>query len=226
MAKQIKFPLIMKNGIEVRSIEELRENYDMVSVIEYFTTGKLKRWLESNYYDDILEKIQDLTGEDDDFTKRLAEALGVPVGGTSFDSKDIIRQTRLKEELKRYVNEKELEDMEYIAESQQDLERFIDLGYKKIYLHGKKFMLPRRMKNTECIGINTPVVSIEAESREEFRNQNIKLQNIEFADNEVRKIAINEPVLDEYLEMLNVVTTYIGKLQKEMGGNNGGKDKI
>lgn len=170
MAKQIKFPLIMKNGVEVRSIEVLRENFDMVSVIECFTTGKLERWLESNYYDDILEKIKVLTGEEDDFAKKLSDAIGVTVSITHIDSKDIIRQTKLKEELKRYVNEKELEDMEYIAETQQDLEQFIQSGYRKIYLYGNKFVLPNYMKDTECIGINSPVVSVEAGSREEFRS--------------------------------------------------------
>ena len=131
MAKQIKFPLGMKNGAEVRSIEELRENFDMESLMKHFLSGKLKRWLESYYYDDILEKIQDLTGEEENFTEILAEALGITVSTDSFNSKDIIRQISLKEELKRFVSETEFEEMEYIAESQQDLEQFIDSGHKK-----------------------------------------------------------------------------------------------
>ena len=51
MAKRIKFPLIMKNGAEVRDIDGLRERFDMESVAEYFFNGKLEKWLENNYYD-------------------------------------------------------------------------------------------------------------------------------------------------------------------------------
>lgn len=226
MAKQIKFPLGMKNGAEVRSIEELRENFDMESLMKHFLSGKLKRWLESYYYDDILEKIQDLTGEEENFTEILAEALGITISGDSFNSKDIIRQIRLKEELKRFVSETELEEMEYIAESQQDLEQFIDAGHKKIFLYGEKFMLPSRMKDTECIGIRTPVISVEAESKEEFKGQNIKLRDVEFADSETRKIAMDEPMRDEYLEMMDVLKKFMENMQNEMGGDNHGKDKI
>lgn len=216
MAKQIKFPLIMNNGVEVRSIEELRENFDIVATIEYFTIGKLQRWLESNYYDDILKEIENLTGEEEDFSQKLSEAIGVAINGNCFYGKDIIRQTKLKEELKRYVSEKELNDMEHIAESQQDLERFINAGYKKIYLFGKKFTLPKYMKNMECVGINKPVISVEAESREEFRSQNIKVRDVEFTDSEIRKIVIDEPILDGYLEAIKVLTVCLGEVAKKV----------
>ena len=51
--KKIKFPLIMKNGAEVRDIEQLREDFDMESILQYYSNGKLRRWLEHNNYDDI-----------------------------------------------------------------------------------------------------------------------------------------------------------------------------
>lgn len=226
MAKQIKFPLVMKNGVQVRDIETLRENFDIVSAIEYFTTGKLERWLESNYYDDILEKIQRLTGSEEDFAKVLAEALGAELKDGSFDSTDIIRQTKLKEELKRYIEEKELEDMEYIAESQKNLEMLVDAGHKKIYLYGDEFTILKQMENVECIGINAPIISVQAESREEFRNQNIKLKGVKFVNTETKKIAMDEPIIDEYYTVLDVLTSYIGKVKKEMRGSRHGKDYI
>ena len=74
------------------------------------------------------------------------------------------------------------------------------------------------MKDTECIGIRTPVISVEAESREEFKGQNIKLRDVEFADSKTRKTAVDDPMLDEYLEMFNVLKTYTENMQKEMGG--------
>ncbi len=45
MAKIIRFPLKMKNGIEVRTIEELRENFDMDAVLENYTA---ENWIHGS----------------------------------------------------------------------------------------------------------------------------------------------------------------------------------
>ena len=50
MAKKIRFPLNM-NGTDVRTIEELREYFDLESVLGYFANGKLVTWLKDRYYD-------------------------------------------------------------------------------------------------------------------------------------------------------------------------------
>ena len=45
MARIIRFPLKMKNGAEIRTLDELKENFDLESVLGYFTDGKLATWL-------------------------------------------------------------------------------------------------------------------------------------------------------------------------------------
>ena len=45
MAKKIRFPLEMDNGLEVRSMEELRNNFSLGRVLEYIQNGKLVIWL-------------------------------------------------------------------------------------------------------------------------------------------------------------------------------------
>ena len=42
MAKKIKFPLEMKDGVMVRTIEELRENFDVEKLVEHYESGKLE----------------------------------------------------------------------------------------------------------------------------------------------------------------------------------------
>ncbi|WP_044973331.1 DUF6273 domain-containing protein [Ruminococcus sp. HUN007] len=42
--EHIKFPLIMKNGVQVRSVEELRNHADIESVMKYYFSGHLNRW--------------------------------------------------------------------------------------------------------------------------------------------------------------------------------------
>ena len=41
MAKKIKFPLEMRDGVQVRDIEELREYFDIEKALGYLLDGKL-----------------------------------------------------------------------------------------------------------------------------------------------------------------------------------------
>ncbi len=41
MARKVKFPLIMSNGSDVRTIDELKESFDLESVLGYYANGKL-----------------------------------------------------------------------------------------------------------------------------------------------------------------------------------------
>ena len=58
MARKIRFPLKMKNGSEVRTLEELRINFDLESVLGYFTDGRLVKWLRNNYFDEVADKVE------------------------------------------------------------------------------------------------------------------------------------------------------------------------
>ena len=60
MVKKIKFALLMKNGTKVRTLEELRNNFDLEMCISYFIDGKLQKWLEDRYYDDEAQALQTL----------------------------------------------------------------------------------------------------------------------------------------------------------------------
>lgn len=213
--RRIKFPLVMKNGTEVRELSDLQENFDMESVVEYFVSGKLKQWLENYYYEDILEKVQALTGEEEDFGKQLAEALEVEwKENVSINIQSLIKKTKLKESIKPFINDEELDKIEHIADSQDELERIVKLGKTPIYLFGEQFRIPGEMKNTECIGINKPIISIETTGREEFRKRNIKLKGVEFLDDKTKKIALDNPLLGAYYDLLDVMETYLKCIQK------------
>lgn len=215
--KKIKFPLVMKNGEEVRDIEALRENFDIESAAEYYSNGKLERWLENNYYDDILEKVRELTGDEDDFGQLLAKALGAEWDGSEkINLRSIMKGTELREQLKPYVSEEELEKMEHIADTQEELERLVQSGCSPVYLFGKTFSIREWMGNTEFIGIGCPVVDLEIHSREEFQKKKIKLQDVEFATEEMKKAAMGSPETAIYYSMLDAFKLYLSKVQKAM----------
>ena len=43
--KKIRFPLEMSDGTRVHSLDELREHFDLGSVLGYYKNGKLLAWL-------------------------------------------------------------------------------------------------------------------------------------------------------------------------------------
>lgn len=215
--KRIKFPLVMRNGAEVRDIEELRENFDIGLAVEYFSNGKLERWLENNYYDDILQAVSELDSSGQDFGRKLAEALGArQEDAGEVDVQAVMRHTELKERLKPYVSEEQLEGMEHIADSQEELERIAKEGCGRVYLFGEGFFIPEWMENMECIGINRPTVTLATRSREEFKKKNIKLREVDFADEETKKAALGDSVTDVYNGLLDVMELYLKNAQKAL----------
>lgn len=76
--KKIKFALKMKDGVEVRSLEELREAFDLGLVMGYLADGRLERWLEDRFYEEEAGQVAGLDKEAPDLGKRLCTILQVP----------------------------------------------------------------------------------------------------------------------------------------------------
>ena len=133
MNKKIKFPLIMPDGVQVKELEELQENFDLETVIRYFGSGQLQQWLENNYNDEILEEIKELTGDEDDFVLKLTSALGVDYSNQNIDIQDAFMKSRLKNELAElYESEKLEEILDCIVENQSQLDKMLTDGKRKI----------------------------------------------------------------------------------------------
>ena len=71
MAKKIKFALKMKDGAEVRNIEDLREHFDIDVVVGYFLDGRLLTWLGNFYYDTEADLVEKLDKNDGQLKKKL-----------------------------------------------------------------------------------------------------------------------------------------------------------
>ncbi len=74
--KVIKFPLKMKNGAEVRSLEELRENADIESIMQYYFSGKLSRWCRAFGITEIADGIEE---NNLSFVRKIMSDLGVTI---------------------------------------------------------------------------------------------------------------------------------------------------
>lgn len=76
MAKS-RFSLEMKDGVQVRSLEELVENFDIEKVIKYFKDGSLHTWLVDRYYIEKAEELLKIKRSSRDLEYRLRNVFQV-----------------------------------------------------------------------------------------------------------------------------------------------------
>ncbi|MDO4329080.1 MAG: hypothetical protein Q4C66_07075 [Lachnospiraceae bacterium] len=107
--KKVKFPLTLKDGAQVRILEELQENFDLEKIYEYFQNGKLLIWLQDRSYDEEADKIAQLSAEDKDFAQKICEIFSVPYRDEykAADEKNKKREKKL-EWLKEVTDDPEL----------------------------------------------------------------------------------------------------------------------
>lgn len=161
MAKKIRFPLVMADEAQVRNLEELREHFDLESVLEYYKNGKLLTWLKDRYFDDEAEAVEALEESAPDFQKRLCEAFGVEFSGEAVDLEEIaLRQERLAK-LRTFTDDADvIGNIDSVAFDQEELADLLDEGVEKIYLCGENFTVPASKRGVTYVGVNRPKVHL------------------------------------------------------------------
>lgn len=161
MAKKIRFPLKLSEGAEVRTLDELREHFDLEAVLGYYASGKLLTWLEDRYLEGEAEAIRALDEAAPDFQKKLCEVFQVEYTGSDIDLEEIERRQERLKRLQSITDEAEyIQNIDYVAFDQEELADLLDEGVTKIYLCGDKFTVPASRKGITYIGIKNPAVHI------------------------------------------------------------------
>ena len=127
MAK-IKFALKMKDGAEVRTLDQLREHFDLASVLGYYSSGRLYDWLESRGYDEA-EKLKALTPSSVSFQRDLCEVLGVAYSepeNSDLSLSEIAARNGRLERLKLFtVDDTILAAVDRVAFTQEELDALL-----------------------------------------------------------------------------------------------------
>ena len=172
------FKLKLKDGAEVSTLEELRENFDLEAVVEYFNSGDLLKWLEDRFYDDEADAISEIDRDDRNLTAKICAALNVECD----DNLEFMRRVREK----KSILEDKTDDQNIIdnavstALNQEDLAALIQMDYKTIFLCGEQFNVPIRVAGVKYIGIlGTPKIKIRAKSQEEIDAKQISFENVQ-----------------------------------------------
>ena len=181
LPRKIKFALEMADGVEVRSLGELRNHFDLDRVIECFSDGKLLEWLEDRYYDEEAELISTINKDDEHLPEELCKALGVDPEKYVLDPEFIERIKEKKSILQQKTDDANIiKNAKITALNQEDLADLLDLDEPLIYLCGEEFHIPIRVAGKHYIGIfDKPKINIKATSQEELDANNIILENVE-----------------------------------------------
>ena len=109
MSTAFKFNLLV-DGQKVRTLEELRKNFNLDDVLEYFFSGKLQKWLSSRDYKHELDQVKDIASSNKlDVSSKLLDIFNI-----EHDKKELQyfnvdgQQVRTLEELRENFN---LEDV-------------------------------------------------------------------------------------------------------------------
>ncbi|MBQ7453566.1 MAG: hypothetical protein IJS69_00710 [Selenomonadaceae bacterium] len=175
MAKKM-FALNLKDDIEVRTLEDLRENFDLEKILSYFKSGELLLWLEDRFYDDEADAIAQIALDDKNAPAKICAALNVECD----DDLEFSRRVREKKALLAEMTDDEniIDNAAATALNQEDLAALINMDYKTIYLCGENFNVPIRIGGVKYIGVlSTPKIKIRATSQEDLDAKNISFDN-------------------------------------------------
>lgn len=198
MAKKIRFSLEMEQGIMVGDVEALRRNFSLSQVLMYLSNGKLITWLRDRYEDDLADAVEGLEKDDPQLGKKISDIFEV-----EYDEKTLIDMEKAAERdaklrlLKEHTTEQRFTDhVDQVAFTQDDLYDLLDADEKEIYLCGEQFTIPLAKKGIHYIGINRPVVVINAKTVVNWQDKEIQLTDVVY-DEKYREIEQEESVLVE-----------------------------
>ena len=174
MAKKT-FTLEM-NGIEIKTLEDLRKNFNLEKAVEYFKSGKLVDWLADRFYDDEAEKIENISDDDKNLSQKICAALDVECDEDLEFTQRVCEKKKILAE--KTDDENIIDNATTTALNQDDLANLLHMDYPTIFLCGENFTVPIRVENKKYIGVlSTPKIKIKANSDEELAAKNISFEN-------------------------------------------------
>ena len=184
MAKRIRFSLKMANGEQVRNIDDLRENFDLGSVLGYYADGKLLTWLEDRFYEDEAGAIRELDRDDPDLGAKVCEIFDVQYDKTLVEDVDLksieLRNEKLAK-LAQYTSDPNiLNNINQVAFSQKDFQVLLEKKIPEIYLFQNSFVIPLDLSDTTVIGIGEVIIHVYSDHYIDFKKQNVMFNNISF----------------------------------------------
>ena len=195
MMKKIKLPLEMADGVKVRTLDELKDNWSLEKVVENYLNGRLATWLNDRYYTELAEQVDALAEVQDNtaLQKELCRIFDVDFEDEEdIDVDAVSERNRKLEALRQYTaDDTILKNVDSVAFDQEKLGDILDSGENVIYLFNNTFSIPLSIKNKKYIGIGKAECLIHSKDVVDFAELGIEFENVVF-DEKYRKIEEEE----------------------------------
>lgn|GEM_PF-3851377 len=184
MAKKMRFPLVFKNGVEIRSIDDLKDNFSIEDILNYYLDGRLSIWLRDRYKEDIADIIDSLDQNDEELVHKICDLFEVEHVDVKIDINELKEEKERLEKLKQYTEDSDI--LSHIREVVFDDDELFDKlneGLKTVYLCGDSFNIPLYQEGVTYIGVNNPVVCIPTAFVVDFDELGISFKKTRFDEN-------------------------------------------
>lgn len=202
MAKVIKFALELKNGESARTIEDLRQHFDLEKVVAYFMNGRLLTWLKHRHLDDEAAALGKLSAEDAEFAKKLCEILGVAYDehqkkADAIDANTLMADHERINRLRQVTTDAEiLAKIDRVAFDEKDLRRLAFDNKPEVYLCNNRFVIPLNVQNKHYIGLGKAEAVIVSDEWVDFEEKGIRFTNVGFDEEYQQKAETPEKWLE------------------------------
>lgn len=212
----------MADGVQVRTLSELHENFAIERVIAYLENGKLLVWLRDRNEYELADELAELNPTDAEYIKTIYKILDVPYDmQAEMDYKN--RQVHIykQNELKRYgIDIDDNQVLEAIVFNQEELAVLVAAGVATIYLCGDRFTIPLDKHGVRYIGLNNPVVQIDSDEVVDWMEKAIVLEKVRCDDKYQKilaasKLEIKKEFVEKNPSNLNSLLTNIQKEKSE-----------
>lgn len=198
MVKKIRFALSLPDGTQARSLDDLKEHFDLEAVLGHYKSGKLLKWLQDRYLEDEASAVEALDEGAPDFQQKLCAVFGVEFSGSNVDMEEIARHQERLAKLRKYTDGDEfIQNIDFVAFDQEELADLLDEDCEKIYLCGEKFSVPASVRDKIYIGVNEPKVRISGTIDNDWAAWNIvfsgcEVENLPASAQETASIAAED----------------------------------
>ena len=191
MRKKIKLPLEMADGVKVRTLDELKDNWSLEKVVENYLNGRLATWLNDRYYTELAEQVDALAEVQDNtaLQKELCRIFDVDFADEEDIDVDAVNERNHKLDILRQytADDTVLKNVDIVAFDQEELGDILDSGENVIYLFNNTFSIPLSVKNKKYIGVGKAECIIHSKDVVDFAELGIEFENVVF-DEKYRKI--------------------------------------
>ena len=173
----------MANGVQVRTLDELKENWDLEKALNYYINGKLQTWLTDRYYTELADEVAALNGITDntELQHKLCGIFGIEMEEDIVDVEAVAERNRRLEILRQYTaDDAVLKNVDKVAFNQEELADLLDEDENVIYLCDNKYSIPLSLKGKKYIGLGDVEIQINSKEYVDFAKLEIELVNVHF----------------------------------------------